>query len=156
MKRSLIILGAVLCLVGPGAAWWALAQEAPPPSPLTGGDLTAMMVKMVAALALVLGLMLGLYWVLRRFVPGGGGGGSLAAGGLRQVGRLALGPKKSLVLVEMGSRILVLGVGEQEINLLYSVDDPEEVARLAAPRPGFSRFLKRAEDAPAPPSGGNS
>lgn len=117
----------------------ARAQQAA--APLPGDDLTTALVKTVAGLALVLAVMLGLYWLLRRLGPGITGG-AVGGGTLRLVGRLGLGQRKYLALVAVADRILVLGVGPDGIRLLTTLDDPDQVAALtAAPTPSFASIL---------------
>ena len=140
--------GRVACLMAWLAAWCApalaLAAEAQDKAaPLAEADLGGAVVKMLMALALVLAVVVGLYWLARRFMPGQGGVAA-GPGGPRLLGRLALGPKKGLVLVEVGRRVLVLGLAEQGVNLLASIDDPEEVAALTKGRNGFAGALRRA------------
>lgn len=133
-------IAATLAL-GLAGAVRALAAEAPSQAP--SPDLAGGVSQMLLALGLVLALVLALYWLARRFLPGATGLGQTP--GLKVLGRLALGPKKGLVLVEVGQRVLVLGLGEQDITLLATIDDPAEVASLSAGvRGGFGRALKRA------------
>lgn len=130
---------------GLAATLWAglaCAQETAAAPPLPDGDLTAAIVKMLAALALVLAVLVGLYWLLRRFLPGQAPGAS--GGALRLIGRLPLGPKKGLALVEVAGRVLVLGLAEQSVNLIATIDDPEQVRQLGAGRGGFGQALKKA------------
>jgi flagellar protein FliO/FliZ len=129
-----------LAILGPAGA--ALAEEAAAPT-MASGDLSGAIVKTLAALALVLAVLMGLYVLARRFMPGQGAG-LAGGGGLRILGRLMLGPKKGLALVEVADRVLVLGLSEQSINLLATIDDPEQVRRLAASRPGFGQALRKA------------
>jgi len=129
--------------VGLGAVCWAglaRAQEAAPP--LAEADLTGAIVKMLAALALVLAVLVGLYWLLRRFLPGQAPGAS--GGAMRLIGRLPLGPKKGVALVEVAGRVLVLGLGEQNVTLLATIDDQEKIRQLTAGRQGFGLALKKA------------
>jgi len=72
---------------------------------------------MAMALALVLGLIGALLWVLRRtgFAPRGG------SSQLRVVTQLALGPRERVVIVEVGERWWLLGVGVGGITRLGSV-----------------------------------
>lgn len=145
-KRQSICAAALTALAG---AWPRLASaaeavaesaaQAPPGAPEMG--FTASLVQMLAALALVLALVLVLYWLARRFLPGQAARGP--AGGLKVLGRLALGPRKGLVLVQVGARVLVLGVSEQGVNSLANIDDPQEVARLAGGG-DFAKSLKQA------------
>jgi|GEM_PF-5534402 len=113
--------------------------QAPPELPEMG--FTASLVQMLAALALVLALVLALYWLARRFLPGQAARGP--AGGLKVIGRLALGPRKGLVLVQVGARVLVLAVSEQGVGALANIDDPQEVARLTGSG-DFAHSLKQA------------
>jgi flagellar protein FliO/FliZ len=94
--------------------------------------------KMSAALGIVLALMFFFYWLLRRLAPSRllPGVGS----GLKIRGRLHLGARKSLILVEAGSALLLLGVGEKEITLLREIKDQEEIAQLRQTM-GFSQFM---------------
>lgn len=126
---------------------WALAEEAASAPPLPGEDFGAALSKMLLALALVLGLVIGLYWLARRFLPSQVAG---PTGNMRVVGRLPLGPRKGLVLVEVAGRVLVLGVSEQGLNLLTTLSDPGEVAGLAGGRGAFRRAFRKARAASEP------
>uniref|UniRef100_UPI00048FFA0E flagellar biosynthetic protein FliO n=2 Tax=Paenibacillus TaxID=44249 RepID=UPI00048FFA0E len=50
---------------------------------------------------------------------------------VRILGGVGLAPNKSLQLIEVGSSIYLIGVGE-EIRLIDKVSDPEEVERIVA------------------------
>jgi flagellar protein FliO/FliZ len=126
----------------------ALAEEAAAVAPMPGEDFGAALSKMLLALAVVLGLLGGLYWLARRFMPSQAGGPS---GGMRVLGRLPLGPRKGLVLVEVAGRVLVLGMSEQGLNLLTTLDDPQQITGPAgAGRGAFGRVLKKAQGARQP------
>ena len=95
------------------------------------------------ALVLVLGLILGLAWLLRR-LPGG----FRPAEGLRVVGSLALGAKERVMVVEVGGRQLLLGVTPAGISLLH--DLPEPLPPVEPPRlpnlknlPNFAQLLSQ-------------
>ncbi len=104
----------------------ALAQDGK--GPVETVSFAGAMLRMVMALALVLALMLALYWLMRRLSPRQLT--SYGAGGLKVWGRLGLGPKKSLALVEVGRKMLVLGLGTHEVVLLREIDDAEEIAEI--------------------------
>lgn len=55
-----------------------------------------------------------------------------AAGGSggRVLEQLALGPNRSVCVVELAERIFMLGVTEHSITLLREITDPEEIDRL--------------------------
>ena len=56
-----------------------------------------------------------------------------------------LGPRKAIHLVEVGKRVLVVGVGSDEINCLDVISDPEEIASLKnVSQPGFSKIFNKA------------
>lgn len=127
-------------LLGPALAR-AAGEAGSAPLPETG--LGGALMTMLAGLALVLGLMFGLYWLVRRFLPSVGGG---AGGGMRLVGRLPLGPRKFVALVEVAGRVLVVGVSDRGVNLLTTIDDPSEVTaqRPAGEAQTFAGLFKRA------------
>jgi flagellar protein FliO/FliZ len=77
-------------------------------------------VRLIASLAVVVGLLLLTVRLgARRFRP-------RAGAPLRIVHRQALSRSSSLAVVEVGSRVLVLGTTEQQINVLAELD-PEEL-----------------------------
>lgn len=98
-------------------------------------------VKMLVGLGLVLALMVVLYWLMRRFMPGGAG---MPGGRMRVLGRLSLGARKSVTMIEVGGRVLILGVGGDSITLLDKVEDPQKVAELSAGAGAFAKALKKA------------
>ncbi|MGH7739223.1 MAG: FliO/MopB family protein [bacterium] len=46
---------------------------------------------------------------------------------IRVLSSLHLGPRKSLQVVEIGKKLLVLGVGHEEIHCLSEITEPEEI-----------------------------
>lgn len=55
-----------------------------------------------------------------------------------------LAPQKAIYLVEIGKKILILGVGREEINCLDTIILPEEVEALKANlSPGFQNIFNR-------------
>lgn len=75
----------------------------------------------LAAVFLLLGLLYFLVHLLRR-VSGKGGLRLLKRGELQLEGQMALGPKRSIVVVRFLNKRLVLGVTETQINLLESME----------------------------------
>lgn len=110
-------------------------------------NLTSATLKMVGVLALVLAVLLGLAYLLKKFSPRFGRGGVVGRE-MDLVAQYPLGPKKILAVVRVGQRLLLLGVTEASINLLTEIDDPELIARLQTPGPGsvqgFKSLLKKA------------
>lgn len=104
------------------------------------GDFYTAMVKMLAGLALVLGIMVGAYWLVRRLAPKAA---ALGGGQMRLLARLGLGPRKFLAMVQVADRVLVLGVTTDSIRLVCELDQPLP-AREEDQGGGFARVLKRA------------
>jgi len=96
------------------------------------------LISALAALALVIGLILALAWLLRR-LPGTG----LRPGdGLRVVAGACLGGKERAVVVEVDGRQFLLGVSSGSISLLHTLSHPlpeKPPARL----PEFASLLHR-------------
>jgi flagellar biogenesis protein FliO len=84
--------------------------------------------KMIAALAAVLGGLFVMVHFARRYLQ--------RAGGLTQprlvrvVASQAIGIKKSISLVEVPGCVLVLGVSGDRIQMLTRIDDPEALERI--------------------------
>ncbi|MBO9829661.1 flagellar biosynthetic protein FliO [Xanthomonas sp. A2111] len=74
----------------------------------------------VFALLLVLGLILGMAWVLKR-LPGSG---FRPAQGLRVVASLAVGAKERVVVVEVNGEQLLLGVSPGGVRTLHQLPEP--------------------------------
>ena len=89
------------------------------------------------ALALVIALVFGLAWMLRR-LPGAGARGHQ---GLRVVASLAVGAKERVLVVEAGERQLLIGVTAQQISLLDTLAQPLP----EAPQESFAAVLARQQ-----------
>ncbi len=83
----------------------------------------------LGALAIVLAIMGGLYYLLRRCVPSMR---AVDSGIVRVVGRSSLTPKHQVVLVQLGRRFLAVGISGDRMTTLSQISDPGEVAELAA------------------------
>lgn len=67
------------------------------------------------ALLVILGVILALSWVLKRL----NGDMFRSSKGFQSIATMLLGPKEKLVLVQVGDRILLLGIGSGGVNMLY-------------------------------------
>lgn len=96
----------------PLLAWGGAARAAELAPPGLGG---AGVAQMLLGLGLVLALILGAAWLLRRFAPLRGIGGEV----IRLRGGLALGARERLVLVEVDNVRLLVGVAPGRVQTLY-------------------------------------
>lgn len=71
-------------------------------------------------LAIIVLLLWGGIWAMRRMRPGMGLGGARDCTILRS---LALGPRERLVVVEIGARQLVIGIGTASVSLICELDE---------------------------------
>ncbi len=131
MAPRLFLIGASLA----GAA--ARAQESAPRL-----DPGAQLVQVLGGLALVLALVGGLAWAVRRF----GQGRLLGGGDLRLVGGLSLGARERLVVVQVGRTQLVLGVAPGRVQTLHVLDTPLEPADAPSEEPFAVRLGKALSD----------
>ena len=89
--------------------------------------------KMIFALAIVLGLLFGVMYFVKRF--------------MQQVAPVAdnqaliniiasryLGPKSSIILVEVMDQVIVVGISNQQMTTLACIDDPLAIAGIKAKR----------------------
>lgn len=98
------------------------------------------MLQSLLALLIVLGVIVGAAWLLKRAQGRHGGPGS---GVLRHVSAVAVGPRERVVIVEVADTWLVLGVAPGQVRSLHTLPKqtlPEETA--ASPR--FADWLARA------------
>jgi flagellar protein FliO/FliZ len=85
--------------------------------------------KMLSAPALVLGLMVVAMFFLRKFMSKTGGGVE-SDELVKIVSTRYLGPKSSIVILDVLGRVVVVGVTNQQISLLTEIDDRESLDRL--------------------------
>ena len=85
----------------------------------------AYLVSLVAVFAFVVVMA----YFASKFLSGRFQNRTTSTGG-RLLEHLALGPNKSVCVVEIADKLLLLGVTEQQITLLGEIEDPEEIDRL--------------------------
>jgi len=101
------------------------ADDASPP------DLGGGLLQLGFGFLVILALLLGTLWLLKRVAAPHGHQGGL----LRVVGSAAIGPRERVVVVEIGERWLVVGVAPGQVTALHD--------------------LPRGEASPPPPQGGD-
>ena len=119
----------------------AAAPAPAPVVPSAGTDLVGSLGQMAFGLTVVVGVLLLCLWLLKRVSAPRG-----SARGLRVLGAAPVGPRERVVLVEVGGKVLVLGVAPGRVNTLDTLQ-PDQLAALnaaadtAAPD-GFAGRLK--------------
>lgn len=122
----------------------AIAQQgqAAPSAPVSPVSLASIL-QMALGLAVVLAFVAVAAWVLKKFTYHQGG----AQGTMKIVGAAPVGQRERLVLVEIGSTWLVVGVAPGSVNALHSMPK-DEGASLAGGEPdagkGFPAWLRKA------------
>ncbi|HJV26666.1 MAG TPA: flagellar biosynthetic protein FliO [Aromatoleum sp.] len=99
--------------------------------------------QMLFGLGIVLALLLGSLWLIKRLSTPRG-----AAAGLKVLGAVPVGPRERVVLVEIGGQVLVLGVTAASVRTLHTLPadaiQTESGAGGAHPLGDFQAWLKRS------------
>jgi len=115
--RLAALLAAGACSVA------AVADEGARGAARVGGSSAPQVVEAVAGLVLVLALIVGLAWAVRRFMHLPAAGKGL----IRVLGGVALGSRERAVVVAVGSTRLLLGVAPGQVRMLHILpSDPAE------------------------------
>ena len=117
------VLWILMCLPLAGQA---ADTPAPSVAGAASGSLAGSLGQMAFGLIVVVAVLLVCLWLLERLgAPRG------SARGLKVLGAAPVGPRERVVLVEVGSTVLVLGVAPGRVNMLHTVD-PDTLAVPAA------------------------
>ncbi|RAU40736.1 flagellar biosynthetic protein FliO [Pseudomonas sp. RIT412] len=111
----------------------------PPVSALSSG-IGGQLLQLVLGLGLVVALIFGLAWLLRRVQAAGPAGNQV----IELVGSRALGPRDRLVLVQVGNEQVLLGVSPGSITALHVMNEPVQVPETQHATPEFARRLMDA------------
>lgn len=135
----------------------AVATPAPgqrPPQvvmPASNTPATGSLLQTILALILVLGLLLGLAWFMKRYGPRAMG----ASANVKLVGALNIGGRERIMVVEVGNQWIVVGASPGRVNALATMPRQEGAqadgvqATLAGHNPtagGFGDWLKNTID----------
>jgi flagellar protein FliO/FliZ len=85
--------------------------------------------KMIFALAIVLGLLIGAMYFVKRFMQQACPATDNQAL-INVISSKYLGPKSSIILVEVMDQIIVVGISGQQMTTLACIDDPLAVEKI--------------------------
>ncbi len=104
---------------------------------------TANLIETASGLAIVLAVMLGLAWLVKRYIqlPG------INKGQVQILGGVSLGAREKAVLLSVQGRQLLIGVAPGQVRTLMVLD-------AAATDKDFAEQLAKASDASAPADAG--
>ena len=108
-------------------------------SAITSATPLLSLLKVLFGLGLVLLAIAGSAWLMRRMGPGQ----VAAAGALRVVGGVAIGPKERVVLVDVGDVRLVLGVAPGHVSTLHQMPRPTEESLTPLMEPMAGQFQQK-------------
>ncbi|WP_339491414.1 MULTISPECIES: flagellar biosynthetic protein FliO [unclassified Pseudomonas] len=107
-------------------------------SPAAGSGIAGQLAQLLLGLLLVLGLIFFLAWLLRRVQQAGPTGKGQV---IDIVGSRALGPRDRLVLVQVGSEQILLGLSPGTITALHVLKEPVQVPSAEQASPEFAQRL---------------
>ena len=87
------------------------------------------LVQVTLGLLLVLALIVGIAWLLRRY----GRLQSAASGSLKILGGLSIGPRERVVLLQVGDTQLLVGVAPGRVQMLHVLDEPLSTSEISQP-----------------------
>ena len=111
----------------------------------TAPDMASTALQMLTALGIVLGGLIVVFYLMKRFIKRDTGGSKEQL--IRVIASQYIGIKKNIALVEVPGSILVVGISNDNISLLTKIEDTavldtirQEGSRIA---PSFSDHLQR-------------
>lgn len=139
---------------GVGLVLWtallpAWAAETPSAKAQAAVSPTAGMLQVFGGLLLVLLVVAGLAWALKRF----GVKQQNAAGIMKVVSGVAVGQRERVVLIEVGATWLVVGVAPGQVRALHSMPRTENVSEpriTPSGPPGFAGWLRHMTEKTRP------
>jgi flagellar protein FliO/FliZ len=108
-----------------------LSEAEPVTEAATSGADGGGIVRMIVGLAIVIGVIYGLSWVLRQ--ARAAKEGQATGGGLAAISSLPLGPNRSVHLVRVGTDLVLLGAAEKGVTPIrtYSEDEARDAGLIA-------------------------
>jgi flagellar biogenesis protein FliO len=119
----------------------ALPEETPNPSPGVFSTLLRLFLALIIIVALIVATVFGLKLMLDKK---GWNAFSEEGKSIRVLTSTFLAPRKSIHLVEIGKRILVIGAGNEELTCLDVITDPAEIELLRQThQQGFQKIFNK-------------
>jgi len=120
---------------------WALSCTSVSAADATGTMTSGFLLEGLVGLLIVLGLMAGTFWFIKRFQS------SRMMPGIKMkvVGGMVIGSRERIMVVEIAEQWLVIGVTPMQINILTTMprqDDPNQWMSEGNAK-SFSEYLKR-------------
>jgi flagellar protein FliO/FliZ len=115
------------------------------PAYAAGPSATGSGLQLLFGMVVVLGLLMGIAWWLKRFGPVRGVSTSAA----KIVGGVSVGTRERVMVVEVGDQWIVIGVAPGSVNALSTMPRQEHPAQdfpHAQPATNFSSWLKQTID----------
>lgn len=109
-------------------------------------ELFSSLLKIAAALAVTIGVMILLIFLFKKAMQRGGGEANRDL--IRIMSSRYMGPKSSILLVDVMGHVLVIGIANGAMSLLTEIMDPESLEQLKGLRgtqqkgSSFSDYLK--------------
>lgn len=113
------------------------SATAPKPMPPQTTSSASQLASLLGGLILILILIYGLSWFVKRFSQGG----FMQNPSMKIVSAMPLGTRERLMLVDVGGKQLLLGVTATQINTLHVFDEP--VVQAEKPGPVASDFSQK-------------
>jgi flagellar protein FliO/FliZ len=121
----------------------AHAQVQPAAKPVVAPvSTTGYLLQGIFGLLVVLGIMWGAWWLLRRT----GFNRTLSGVKMKVVGGLSIGSRERVMVVEIGEHWLILGVTPNQINTLATMPKQELPEGADSHSPSFATWLKKTID----------
>ena len=125
------------------------AQSAAQTTAITGSG-ASVMAQTLLWLMVIIGLILALAWVAKRFSNGTGFGSQ----GMKVISALPVGNRERIALVQVGDKQILLGIAPGNVSKLHVFDEPvmpapaasgsSAVSSASGQRAGFQSVLKNA------------
>lgn len=92
-------------------------------------DFVSSLVKMISALAVVLGIMIAVMYFFKKFIKGSGT--SIDDGKfIKIISTRYIGPKCSIMLMDVLNSIIVVGIANNQITMLTTISDSKSLEKL--------------------------